>query len=187
MPKKTKLTDEEKEKGFKEYERMNADGTKTVVREYGWYNKKEGTLSKKGKVTSLKTKSFELTAKEGNGRGIEITQEQIERLEYAFSCGCPVTEACLFAKVPRASFYYYCDTNKGFLDRMNELRDKPVLKARLTISKNLDDPKVAQWLLERKLKKEFSAQVDISSTNTNINTSVDVQKLKEIRDLLDER
>lgn len=186
MTKKTKLTDEEKEKGFQEYEKMNADGTKTVVREYGWYNKKEGALSKNGKVTKIKTNSFEIEAKPG-GRGLEMTQEEIDRLEYAFSCGCPVTEACLFAKVNRATFYNYCNRNKGFMDRMNELRDKPVLKARLTISKNLDDPKVAQWLLERKLKKEFSAQVDISSTNTNINTTVNMNKLKEIRDLLDER
>ena len=186
MPKKTKLSDEDKEKGFQEFEKINDDGTKTVVREYGWYNKKAGMLSSKGKVTKLQTPSFELTAKEGNGRGVEITQEQIERLEYAFSCGCPVTEACLFAKVPRSSFYYYCDKNKGFLDRMNELRDTPVLRARLTIKKNIDDPKVAQWLLERKAKKEFSAQVDINSMNTNINTSVDVEKLKDIRKLIDD-
>lgn len=186
MVKKKELTPEEKEKGFKEYEKINADGTKTVVREYGWLAKEDNRLSKNGKVTKVKGAGFELTTKEGGGRGIKITPEQIERLEYAFSCGCPVTEACLFAKVPRASFYNYCDTNVGFLDRMNELRDKPILKARLTISKNLDDPKVAQWLLERKLKKEFSAQVDISSTNTNLNTTVDIAKLKDIKKLIDE-
>lgn len=186
MPRKKKLTDEEKEKGFREYEKMNADGTKTVVREYGWYQKSNNKLSSNGKVTKIKTPSFEVTTKEGGGRGLELTTEQIERLEYAFSCGCPVTEACLFAKVPRSTFYLYCERNEGFMDRMNELRDKPVLKARLTISKNLDDPKVAQWLLERKLKKEFSAQVDISSTNTNYNAAVDIDKLKDIRKLLDE-
>lgn len=185
MPRKTKLTDEEKEKGFKEYEQMNADGTKTVVREYGWYQKEGNKLSKSGKVSKIKTDSFEIEAKPG-GRGLSLTQEQIERLEYAFSCGCPVTEACLFAKINRATFYNYCNRNEGFFDRMNELRDKPVLQARMTIKKNLDDPKVAQWLLERKAKKEFSAQVDITSTNTNINTVVDLKKLKEIRELLDE-
>lgn len=186
MPNKTKLSDEDKEKGFQEFEKINDDGTKTVVREYGWYQKENDKLSKNGKVTKIKTDSFEITTKPGGGRGLSLTQEQIERLEYAFSCGCPVTEACLFAKIPRATFYSYCDRNEGFLNRMNELRDKPVLKARLTISKNLDDPKVAQWLLERKAKKEFSAQVDINSMNTNINTSVDVEKLKDIRKLIDD-
>lgn len=186
MPRHSKFSDEEKEKGFKEFEKMNPDGTKTVVREYGWYQKESDKLSEKGKVTKIKTPSFELTTKEGNGRGLEITAEQIDRLEFAFSCGCPVTEACLFAKVPRSTFYTYCDRNEGFLDRMNELRETPVLRARLTIKKNIDDPKVAQWLLERKAKKEFSAQVDINSMNTNINTSVDVEKLKDIRKLLDD-
>lgn len=44
------------------------------------------------------------------------------------------------------------------LDRFEQLRDKPVLKARATVVAALHTPEVAKWYLERRRKDEFTSR-----------------------------
>ena len=90
------------------------------------------------------------------GRPTSVTPEVLRKLEEAFALGCTDLEACVFADISKSTLYDYQLANPEFTNRKEELKEKPVLKARKAVIKVLDDPEHAKWFLERKLKKEFS-------------------------------
>lgn len=86
----------------------------------------------------------------------KFTKPTVRKLEDAFSMGCNVVEACLHAGISRETYYKYIKKDKKLSDRLEQLKNEPILKARITVMNNLDNPKVAMWYLERKLPNEFS-------------------------------
>ena len=89
-------------------------------------------------------------------RPIEFTEEVVKKLEEAFALDCTVSEACLMADISRETYYQHIKKKPELADRFEELRSKPVLKARQTVISSLSTPHDAQWYLERKRKDEFS-------------------------------
>ena len=88
-----------------------------------------------------------------------VTPEVLSKLEIAFSCGCPVTEACLIAGIARNTFYNFLKARPEYEDRFQALRDKPVLEARKRIAEQIpEDSRIAQWYLERKRPEEFGSK-----------------------------
>ena len=63
----------------------------------------------------------------------------VKKLEEAFAMDCTVGEACLFAGISRQTYYTWIKENPELLDRFEHLRETPVLKARSTIIKGLDN------------------------------------------------
>lgn len=90
----------------------------------------------------------------------------LTKLEEAFALGCTDLEASLYANIAPATLYNYQDKNPGFLERKEQLKMNPVLKARRTVVEALADPVIAMKYLERKKKDEFSPRVD-SDITTN--------------------
>ena len=86
--------------------------------------------------------------------------ELVKKLEEAFAIDASVEEACFYAGISRQTFYTWINKNKELRDRLEGLRNKPVLKARQTIVKNLDEVDTAKWYAERKRKSEFSTRVE---------------------------
>lgn len=83
--------------------------------------------------------------------------EKKTKLEQAFAIGCTDKEACIYAGITPDQLYYYTSTvNTQFQVIKEELKEKPILKARQTIVKGLDQVDNARWFLERKAKNEFS-------------------------------
>lgn len=110
--------------------------------------------------------------KHPGGRPEKIDLEKVTKLEQAFAIDCTVEEACSYAEVSRKVYYEYIKRHPEFGDRIEELRQKPILKARQTIVKNLDNPQHAQWYLSRKKKLEFAEryEADITSNGEQIMT-----------------
>jgi len=63
------------------------------------------------------------------GRPRAITPEVIRKLEEAFAIGASVLSACFYANVPTSTFYDYLRDNPDFSDRIDQLKERPVLKA----------------------------------------------------------
>lgn len=76
------------------------------------------------------------------------------KLEYAFSIGCDVSAACLYADISRDTYYRWIDKYPELSDRFELLREKPILKAHEAINDKLNegDEHVAKWYLERRSK-----------------------------------
>lgn len=94
------------------------------------------------------------------GRPTKMTPEVVMKLEQAFAIDASVEEACSYADISRNTFYVWLKENAEYQDRIDELRQRPVLKARQTIAKSLDNPQHAQWYLSRKKKSEFTERIE---------------------------
>ena len=100
--------------------------------------------------------------------------------------GCTDVEACIYAGTNRTSLTNYQNDNHSFLDKKEQLKKTPVLKARLKIISSINKSvNTARWYLEHKEKDEFSTKQETEHTG-NINTTVIHTKedaLKEIEEL----
>lgn len=97
-----------------------------------------------------------------------FTKNVLQKLERAFAMDCTDEEASLYADISPSSLYNYQKINPEFLERKRVLRQTPVLKARQSIIKSLDNPSFAFKYLERKRKQEFGNQISIVSDGPKI-------------------
>lgn len=94
------------------------------------------------------------------GRPTVMTEVTLGKLEEAFAYGASDTEACFYAGINPDTLYEYQKKHPEFTERKEALKEQPILKARQTVVLSLDDPKNAQWYLERKRKGEFSTKTE---------------------------
>lgn len=128
-------------------------------------------------------------AKHPGGRPSKLTPEVIQKLEYAFSIGASVNEACLYADIGRSTFFEWQQDNPKLADRFETLRDNPIFVARESVYKGIKrDPKLALDFLGRKAKKEFGTNVDITTDGKALPTPILGGATKQvIEDAKDER
>lgn len=92
-------------------------------------------------------------------RPTKLDKVTVKKLEEAFVLGCTVEEACFNADISKQTYYNWTEENPELLDRFDQLKQSPILKARKTIVRALEtDPKLAMKFLEKKLKYEFGNQ-----------------------------
>lgn len=90
-----------------------------------------------------------------------MTQEVIDKLEYAFSMGCSDIEACLHADISPATLYNHQEKHPEFLERKEALKSSPIFIARESVLKGLkSNPDLALKFLERRKKDEFSTKTE---------------------------
>jgi hypothetical protein len=95
------------------------------------------------------------------GRPEKIDVVKMGKLEQAFSIDATVAEACSYAEITRSVFYDYIQRHPEFNDRINDLRNKPILKARMTVVRGIDESYAnAMDYLKRKRKNEFAERIE---------------------------
>jgi len=99
---------------------------------------------------------------------VKMTDEVVKKLEEAFAIDASISEACFYANITRQTYYNWIKSFPEYEERFDSLRQRPVLKARQTVVKSLDNPDFAFKYLERKKKKEFGNSVDVTSGNNPI-------------------
>lgn len=105
-------------------------------------------------------------AKNKGGRPTKMTESVIEKLEQAFALGCTDREASFYANIHIDTLYEYCRKNPEFAYRKEELKQAPVLKARQSVVKGMDqDYNHSLRFLERKKKDEFSLRQEFSGAD----------------------
>jgi hypothetical protein len=97
-------------------------------------------------------------AKNKGGRPTVMTPETVKKLEEVFAIGGSDEEACFWADISKQTLYDYQKLHPEYIDRKEQLKQKPFLKARQTVVKALENPQHAQWYLERKKKSEFASR-----------------------------
>lgn len=118
---------------------------------------------------------------EGKQKSPKLTEDTIRKLEEAFSIDASVKEACYYADISTDTFYRWIKKYPKLSYKLERLREKPVLKARQTVVRSLDQPDYAFKYLERKKKDEFSPRQELTGKDGEpIKTSYEV-KLEEIR------
>jgi len=91
-----------------------------------------------------------------------MTDELIAKLREAFLIGATDLEACGYADISKQTLYNYQEKHPEFVDQKQAWKNQPILKAKMTVVKALNEPKDAQWYLERKKKDEFSSRAEVT-------------------------
>ena len=106
------------------------------------------------------------------GRPTVMTTEVIRKLEEAFKWGCTDLEACCNADISKSTLYDYCIANPDFSERKETLKNNTLLKAKMVISKAIDDSDInsAHKVVDR--KEGTKVQQDITSGGKPLNTWV---------------
>lgn len=94
------------------------------------------------------------------GRPTVDTPDVRRKIEQAAALDASVEEIAFFAGIHRDTLHQILKKDSGFSDRIEALRNKPILMARQTVIKSLTNPDHAFKYLEKKRKKEFGATVD---------------------------
>jgi hypothetical protein len=96
--------------------------------------------------------------KRGKGRPFKITPLIVQKMEEAASVDASVAELCFHSGIAKGTYYAAIKRDKHLLDRLEALREKPCLQARLAMCRAMakDNIEASKWYLERKRKKEFA-------------------------------
>ena len=106
---------------------------------------------------------------ENVGRPTVMTEEALQKLEYAFMRGLNDVEACLYANIGTTTLYNYCTEHEDFRERKEELKKQPTAQAKLNVYEAIEkkDVDVSKWYLERRAKDEFSTKQEINADVKN--------------------
>jgi hypothetical protein len=105
------------------------------------------------------------------GRPTVMTDDVLDKLRQAFLFGATKEEACAFADIGYRTLYDYIDRNPEFSQEIEKWQLNPILKAKVTVIKDLDDTKNAQWYLERRAK-EFKPKQDLTTNDKDLPTPI---------------
>lgn len=119
----------------------------------------------------------------------KLTPDATQKLEQMYSMDSSIKEIAYYLDVSAQTIYNWKEKNPELFDKLERLRERPVLKARQTVIKSLDDPNHAFRYLEKKAKKEFGVSVDITSGGDPLGINPEKQKKVEdtVNKFLNER
>lgn len=106
------------------------------------------------------------------GRPTERNEEVNRKIEEAAALGATVEEIAMYCGVHRATLYRWMEADEELRDRIEELQERPILKARQTVVRALDNPEHAFKYLERKRKKEFGNNIDVTTDGKALPTPI---------------
>lgn len=107
------------------------------------------------------------------GRPTVMTELVLDKLRQAFLIGATNLEAAHYAGITEKTLYNYIDKHPEYLQQIEAWKSEPILKAKQTITKGLSDPQHAKWYLERKAKKEYGNNVDITSDGESLKVVIE--------------
>jgi len=110
------------------------------------------------------------------GRPTVFTDEVCRKIEEVAALDGSVEEMAFYAGIHRTSIYNYFKANHDFFDKIQSLRERPVLIARQTVVNSLSDPNHAFRYIERKRPKEFAPQSKIEHSGS-IETPIAAEQL----------
>lgn len=105
------------------------------------------------------------------GRPTKLNDEVVNKLEVAFGLGCSIEEACFYADISKQTYFNWKENNKELFDRFEELKQKPILKARQAVVNGLNEPEFALKYLSKKKRDEFGDRIDLTTNGKDINNN----------------
>lgn len=96
------------------------------------------------------------------GRPTKLSDEVVRKLEEAATIRATIPELCYYAGISRDTYYRWMKENPELSDRLDDLRQNPLLRARRTIIGRLDtDVNVAFRFLEKEKPEEYGEKIKI--------------------------
>ena len=101
----------------------------------------------------------------------KYTEEQVlSKLEEAAALDASLGETLYYADISQSSYYRYLEANPKFRERLQKLRERPILLARQTVVKKMvDSYGNAIDYLRRKKRDEFGDSIDVTTKGESMN------------------
>lgn len=117
-----------------------------------------------------------MAKKNKGGRPTVMTEGVLQKLEYGFMKGLSDSQCCAYADIAPSTLYNYCDSHPEFLERKEQLKNSPSVKAKLNIVEAIEegDYELSKWWLERKEKQEFSTKQEIDA-NVDADVTINIE------------
>ena len=114
------------------------------------------------------------------GRPKAITDTVLRKLEEGFLKGLNVTECCLFADVPKSTYYDYLNAHPSYSDRIELLKSNTRMIAKMNLYDKIQggDDYNSRWYLER-TSEEFNPKQKQELTGKDGNP-IEVQSTVQI-------
>jgi len=98
------------------------------------------------------------------GRPTVITPEVLAKLEQAFAIDSTVQEALAYAEIKQDAYYDYLKKTPEFSERIEELRQRPILAARKRVVNGINETyQNAIDYLKRKRREEFGDRMGVDA------------------------
>jgi hypothetical protein len=96
-----------------------------------------------------------------------MTPETINKLEEAFAIGASDGEACFYADISNVTLWKYEKEHPEFVNRKEQLKERPVLLARQAVMKGLEnhDSTLGMKYLERRRPREFAVRQELTGAD----------------------
>lgn len=99
------------------------------------------------------------------GRPTVRNEEVNRKIEEAAAIGASIEEIAMYSGVWPSTIYRWMEEDSELKERIKELQERPIMKARQTIVKALDDPNHAFKYLEKKKKREFGNELALTGAD----------------------
>lgn len=108
----------------------------------------------------------------------------LSKLRTAWDVGGTDVEACAHADISVSALHRYMDDHPEIREERNKRKEKPVLKARMSVYNKLDeDGKLAMDYLKNKKSDEFNTKQNIDQTNVDLSVDEYLERLKRGEDI----
>lgn len=122
------------------------------------------------------------------GSNSKLTPENRVKLEQAAAIDASVEEMAYYCDVSRQTIYNWLENDKELFDKIERLRNKPVLTARQTVAKGVAESySNAMDYLKRKKKKEFGDNMDLTTDGEKITDNITPEEKKSLLSLLNDK
>ena len=105
------------------------------------------------------------------GRPTKMDEITLQKIEGAFSNGATDEEACFVANISTSTLYNYQEKYPEFVERKEGLKNMIKYQAKSNIAEAIrrnNKTEDSKWYVERKIKKEFGNNVDITSDGEKV-------------------
>jgi len=117
------------------------------------------------------------------GSNTKLTPDNRVKLEQAAAIDASVEEMAYYCDVSRQTIYNWLENNKELFDKIERLRNKPILTARQRVMKDLSTPEGARWFLSKnkRAREDFGEHATVDLT-TNKDDKAKIQTKNSLLD-----
>ena len=119
-------------------------------------------------------------------RTTKLTPDTIRKLEEAAGVRLNVSESCAYAGISRDTYYDWMKRVTGLSDRLDDLRENPIIRAKRRIINQLDnDTNVSFRFLEKEKPEDYGERLKIEHSgqitqNSDFDPEVEALRLEYI-------
>lgn len=113
------------------------------------------------------------------GRPTVMTEDVLNKLIEVFALGGTDKEACMYANISHQTLYNYQELHPEFVEHKEALKQKPLLKARRTIEKSLENDVNSAWRYAERKDAELNPKqvIDHQTKGEKIDNSDAIREL----------